>query len=70
MRLGLALLCAVVLASCSETRIVVMPPLVEYTEAERLQLADEMEAAPETAVWPRMIVDYRVLRAQIRAAPP
>lgn len=64
----LALLAAFLVAGCLKTVVSEAPPLVEYDQATLNQLADEIEAAPPGAVWPRFIVDYRVLRDQIRAS--
>lgn len=43
------------------------PPVVEYTAAEQVRAADEVEAVPEGAVIIRMLGDYVVLRDQARA---
>ena len=42
-------------------------PLRDYPAAEQRQVADEIEAAPASAVWPGWISDYGVLRAAVRA---
>lgn len=42
------------------------PPVVEYSRAEQVRVAEEIEALPEGArivVW---LADYAVLRAQVR----
>jgi hypothetical protein len=43
------------------------PPVVDYTDAEQADAADEVEALPEGAVIVRMLSDYAVLREQARA---
>ena len=43
------------------------PPLAAYTQAEREQAANEIEAMPPEAVTPRMIADYVTLRDRCRA---
>ena len=42
------------------------PPLATYTQAEREQAANEIEAMPPEAVTPRMIADYGQLRDRCR----
>jgi hypothetical protein len=43
------------------------PPVVDYTAAEQVRAADEVEALPESAAIVRMLSDYAVLRDQARA---
>jgi hypothetical protein len=43
------------------------PPVVDYTAADQVRAADEIEALPEGAVIVRMLSDYAVLRDQARA---
>ena len=43
------------------------PPVVDYTAADQVRAADEIEALPEGAVIVRMLGDYAVLRDQARA---
>ena len=43
------------------------PGLVDYPPDLQDALADELQAAPPGAVWPRFIVDYGALRAGCRA---
>jgi hypothetical protein len=45
----------------------VCPPVVEYSTADQVRAADEVEALPEGAVIVRMLSDYAVLRDQARA---
>ena len=45
----------------------VCPPVVEYSTADQVRAADEVEALPEGAVIVRMLSDYAVLREQARA---
>lgn len=42
------------------------PPVVEYTAADQAQAANEVEALPEGAVIVRMLIDYAVMRDQMR----
>ncbi len=43
-------------------------PLVAYSQTTQTRVADEIEAAPPSAAWPRLIADYGTLRAAGRAA--
>ncbi|UFM65196.1 hypothetical protein LOS78_16225 [Paracoccus sp. MA] len=43
------------------------PPIVDYTAAEQVRAAAEVEALPEDAVIVRMLSDYAVLRDQADA---
>ena len=43
------------------------PPVVDYTAAEQVGAAREVEALPEGAMLVRMLSDYAVLRDQARA---
>lgn len=43
------------------------PPVVEYTAADQVRAADEVETLQEGAVIVRMLGDYAVLRDQARA---
>ncbi len=43
------------------------PPVVDYTAAEQVRAAGEVEALPEGAMLVRMLRDYAVLRDQARA---
>ena len=42
------------------------PDLIAYTQAEREQVANEIEAMPPEAVTPRMLADYVTLMDQCR----
>lgn len=44
----------------------VCPPVKDYNPQFQSQLADEVEVAPATAVFPIAIQDYGVLREQLR----
>ena len=44
----------------------VCPPVVEYSQAEQAQVAEEVAALPEGARIPDWLADYAVLRAQGR----
>lgn len=41
--------------------------LKDYDKAFNMKLADEVEAAPASAAWPEIVVDYAGLRDQVRA---
>lgn len=43
------------------------PPVVEYSQADLVRAADEVEELPEGAVLTGMLADYGVLREQVRA---
>ena len=42
-------------------------PVVEYSAADQVRAADEVDALPEGAVVVRMLSDYAVMRDQARA---
>lgn len=43
------------------------PPVVEYSRAEQVRVADEVAALPDGAVIVEWLADYAVLREQARA---
>ena len=43
------------------------PPVVEYSQAEQMRVAEEVAALPEGALIPGWLADYAVLRDQARA---
>ena len=43
------------------------PPVVEYSRAEQAIVAEEVAALPQGAMIENWIVDYAVLREQVRA---
>jgi hypothetical protein len=45
----------------------ICPPLPAYTADQEHRLADELEAAPATAAWPDMMVDYYAVRERCAA---
>ena len=45
----------------------VCPPVVEYSRADQVRVAEEVAALPEGAVIPEWLADYVVLREQMRA---
>lgn len=45
----------------------VCPPVVEYSREEQRRAADEVEALPEDSVIVGWLVDYAVLRGQVRS---
>ena len=51
----------------SEGGVGFCPPVVDYSRAEQVQGAAEVEALPEGAVVIRMLADYAVMREQARA---
>jgi len=50
----------------SESGAGACPPVVEYSRAEQVQAAVEVDALPEGAVVVRMLADYAVMREQAR----
>lgn len=44
----------------------VCPPVVEYSHAEQIRIAEEIAALPEGARIVSWLADYAVLRAQVR----
>ena len=61
----------ILLSACAkagfDTASSACPPVVEYSQAEQAQVADEMAALPEGAVIVGWFADYAVLREQVRA---
>jgi hypothetical protein len=59
------------LAACatvsSEPVVGVCPPVVEYSQAEQAQAADEIASLPRNAVIIGWISDYSVMRDQARS---
>ena len=45
----------------------VYPPVVDYSRAEQVRVAEEIAALPEGALIVEWLADYAVLRAQVRA---
>ena len=43
------------------------PPVVAYSQAEQVRVADELAALPEGAAIAEWLADYAVLREQVRA---
>jgi len=43
------------------------PPVVAYSQAEQMRVAEEVAALPEGALIPDWLADYAVLRDQARA---
>jgi hypothetical protein len=50
----------------SERGVGVCPPVVEYSQAEQAQAADEVPALPEDSVLIDWLADYSALRDQVR----
>lgn len=65
--LALVILLALLTGCASTASRPLCPALVEYPGAVQDALADELQAAPPGAVWPRFVVDYGALRAGCRA---
>lgn len=64
----LPVLAASLLTACagaSSNHITACPPIKEYDRKFQNKLADEIEAAPENAVWPLVVMDCSMLRLQI-----
>jgi len=51
----------------SEPAVGTCPPVVEYSQAEQTQAADEIDALPGGAVLIDWLADYSVLREQARS---
>ena len=43
------------------------PPVVAYSQAEQVRVAEELAALPEGAMIGEWLTDYAVLREQVRA---
>ena len=41
------------------------PPIKDYSREFQRKLAEEIEAAPNKAVWPLVVQDYSAIRTQI-----
>lgn len=41
--------------------------LYQYDKAQNAQLAQEIETAPASALWPNVVLDYASLRDQVKA---
>jgi len=55
------------LIACEQVSSNACPPVPDYTSAEQALAADEIEALPQVDVMiPRLLGDYRVMRAQAR----
>jgi len=63
--IGMSLLSACATVS-SESAIGVCPPVVEYSQAEQAQAADEIASLPQNAVIIGWLNDYSVMRDQAR----
>ena len=58
------------LSACASETVVYEPvciPMVEYDQAQRDALADEIDAASAETFWPDFVVDALTLRARLRA---
>jgi hypothetical protein len=51
----------------SEKVVGVCPPVVEYSQAEQAQAADEIASLPRNAMIIGWISDYSVMREQVRS---
>lgn len=47
--------------------VVACPPVVEYSRAEQVQVAEEVAALPENVVIIEWLADYAVLKEQVNA---
>ena len=45
----------------------ICPPMVDYSRAEQLRVAEELVALPEGALIVEWMADYAVLRSQVRS---
>jgi hypothetical protein len=53
--------CAILSGDCD------LLSLKDYDAETNGRLADEIEAAPEAATWPRIVTDYILLRDEVRS---
>lgn len=61
-------LAALSLAGCVTVRSeYVCPRLEEYSKTQQTRLANELDAAPQDAIWPKFIIDYSRHRTACRA---
>ena len=54
------------IAACTATPTPVCPAIVEYTPAEQLQAAKDLDLIPDTSPVHRFMGDYKQLRAKLR----
>ena len=50
----------------SEAVVGICPPVIEYSQAEQAQAADEVAALPKDSVLIGWLADYSLLREQVR----
>ena len=50
----------------SEAVVGICPPMIEYSQAEQAQAADEVAALPKDSVLIGWLADYSLLREQVR----
>lgn len=70
LRLMLLALAVSLLAACvtaNSDPACVCPPIKEYDREFQRKLADEIEAAPDNAIWPLVVQDYALIRNTVRA---
>lgn len=65
--LAAVLTVSILLCGCSDQRGGDCPPLIDYDEAFRARLAGELHRLGEDSAAARMLEDYALLRAQLRA---
>lgn len=65
--LKLLVIASLLLSACTTVPSDVCPTLVPYSPADQARAADELVALPDQSVIARMIADYGVTRAEIRA---
>jgi hypothetical protein len=53
--------------SSNRRAAVICPPVVKYSREEQRRVVDEVEALPEGSVIVEWLVDYAVLRGQVRS---
>ena len=66
--IGLILIASLSTSCATTTQISSCLPLVNYDREVKRQLANEVEMAPDGAVFTEFVKDYKQLRGMVRAA--
>lgn len=64
--LALALISLTACAAVNSNPACACPPIKYYAREFQRKLAAEIEAAPQEAVFPEVVMDYAMLRAELR----
>lgn len=67
---GLYLSALLLTTACTHTPVAVCPAVVEYSEGQQAEAADELLTLPAGSILTQMMVDYGELRARLRTCAP